>query len=131
MRLDIDILEKDIMHKLSNQKNHHQRNIEKSKQMKKQSSRIESLLGNIETIKRYASNLPTFFSTKEIDGELYKTEKEVEVFYEDGCLNKYNISFIKDDKMRHFMEDLQSFGEVSSTCEQTKIVHEKSKVKQA
>ncbi|XP_071121349.1 eukaryotic translation initiation factor 4 gamma 1-like [Mytilus edulis] len=136
MRIEInqrlDILEKEILHELSNKENHHQRNIEKiSKQMEVQSSRIESLLENMEPIKQYASNLQTFLSTKEIDRELYKTEREVEVLCEVGSLNRYVISVIMNDKLRNFIKDLKTFGEVSSSFEQTKIVHEKSKLKQA
>ncbi|VDI07805.1 Hypothetical predicted protein [Mytilus galloprovincialis] len=128
----LDILEKEILHELSNKENHHQRNIEKiSKQMEVQSSRIESLLENMEPIKQYASNLQTFLSTKEIDRELYKTEREVEVLCEVGSLNRYGISVKINDKLRNFIKDLKTFGEVSSSFEQTKIVHEKSKLKQA
>ncbi|XP_063400090.1 tripartite motif-containing protein 2-like [Mytilus trossulus] len=128
----LDNLEKEILHKIFNQENHHQRNIEiTSKQMKIQSSRINSLLENMEPIKQYASNLQTFLSTKEIDKELYKTEKEVEVLCEDGSLKRYDISFIKDDKLGNFMEGLKSFGKISSTGQPTEIVYAKSKVKQA
>ncbi|CAC5383527.1 unnamed protein product [Mytilus coruscus] len=136
IRIDInqhlDRLEEQIMIKLSSQENHHQKDIEKLlKQLKVQSSRIESLLENLEPIKQYASNLQTFLSTKEIDRELYETEKEVEVLCKDDNLNRYSISFIKNDKMGNFMENLQSFGEVSSTYEKTKILHKKSKADQA
>ncbi|CAG2188333.1 unnamed protein product [Mytilus edulis] len=108
IRIDInqhlDRLEKQILHELSNQEDHHERNIEKlSKQLKVQSSRIE----------------------------LYKTEKEVEVLCEDDSLKRYGITFITDDKLGNFIEDLKTFGEISSTYEQTKIVYKKSKVKQA
>ncbi|CAG2226924.1 unnamed protein product [Mytilus edulis] len=136
MRIEInqrlDILEKEVMHKLSNQENHHQRNIEKiSKQMKVQSSRIEDLLENMEPIKQYASNLQTFLTTKEIDRELYKTEREVEVLCKDDSLNRYGMSFIKDDKLGNLIGGLKSFGKISNTCQQTEIVYAKSKVKQA
>ncbi|XP_052064422.1 uncharacterized protein LOC127704424 [Mytilus californianus] len=136
IRLDInqriDFLERQIVHKLSNQEDRHQKNIEKlSTQLKEQYTRIESLLETIISIKQYASNLQTFLSTEEVDRELYKNEKEVEVLCEDGSLDRPSISFVMDEKLGNIIGDFESFGEISSTYKQTKIIHEKSKVNQA
>ena len=57
------------------------------------STRTESLLETIEQIKQNASNLQTFLTMKEIDKELYKTEKDVDVLCEDDSLNSYGISY--------------------------------------
>ncbi|CAG2188336.1 unnamed protein product [Mytilus edulis] len=69
--------------------------------------------------------------TKEMDKELYKTEKEVDVLCDDGSLKRHSIEFVIEDQMESFTQDLKSLGEITSSYEQTEIIHAKSILKQA
>ncbi|XP_071146311.1 uncharacterized protein [Mytilus edulis] len=92
---------------------------------------IEKCQQQMDELKRYGSDLQTFFGLQEISAKTSTTDQYLQTLDDDGSLNRVTISCKIDRKVSEFIEEVASLGTIQVQKVTSQLILERSKDKHA
>jgi hypothetical protein len=128
----LDTLEQNILQKLDDTEDKIKSKIDNLlKQLSKNSKTVEGLQSDIRAVKEYASDLQTLLGSKVIEEEVKKEEEYLMALSEDGCLQRLNLRYNINTKIKDILSTMTTFGSVSIETSPPSVVIKTMKAKQA